>query len=617
MCMRRSIPVSLAGFWGLALLLSSCDALESMTDAAAPRIEASASIDTVWAQSVLPVRGRAADHVGVERVTFRVNDGSETDIAIDPGRYVEFSAKVPIPDEGLNQIVLTAYDARRNHGSDTVNVREDLSGPLVEFQMPDSILAFDTARVRAVVRDPSRVARVTLVYGPGTRDVDLPFDTAVSVNTQLMLVAGRHSLRIEAEDALGNTSGSGSVVLVSDQTGPLITLHAPMLTVADSARVLVTGLDYLDPYDRNVQGRIDRIVAVNADGDETSLWNGAAANVDLSALLPIPAGNADWTIAAYDQVGNRGVQSAATWPMTARNVVVGGAGGCILDPTAQALCWGSNTFGQLGTSGDYSPMPVAVTGGHVFHQVVAGELHECGLDTAGLAWCWGQNFWGQLGNDSASVSQATPIEVAGGHTFTALAAGTRNTCGLDDSGFACCWGPNEVGELGTGDTTPSREPVCNPDRSYRGIAVGNLGVCALGLDGNVYCWGSYPGSSSPNLTPVQVMSGGQATNVWIGSSQACAVDATHALWCWGEDIATGAAASQPAPVTEFGPVTQMLLWPGYACALGTDHVVRCRGSDAPAPTAVLQGMEFERIAGGYRICGIATTGSLYCWDRGT
>jgi alpha-tubulin suppressor-like RCC1 family protein len=64
---------------------------------------------------------------------------------------------------------------------------------------------------------------------------------------------------------------------------------------------------------------------------------------------------------------------------------------------------------------------------------------------------------GQVGNGvkpNPSNPQANnfvaPQAVAGGLTFTALAAGFNHTCGIGTDGFVYCWGTNAEGELGIG-----------------------------------------------------------------------------------------------------------------------------------------------------------------------
>src|SRR5699024_9330094 len=136
----------------------------------------------------------------------------------------------------------------------------------------------------------------------------------------------------------------------------------------------------------------------------------------------------------------------------------------------QALyCWGDNHFGQLGNgeSGGEQPSPVRIGSDHDWQQVAAGGYHACALTTAGQAYCWGRNGSGQLGigtkgNDSNS---SVPVAVAFDGAWQQISAADYHSCGIDSDARLLCWGPNDVGQLGTGGARASAEPVGIRDRS--------------------------------------------------------------------------------------------------------------------------------------------------------
>lgn len=134
---------------------------------------------------------------------------------------------------------------------------------------------------------------------------------------------------------------------------------------------------------------------------------------------------------------------------------------CGLTNTGAAFCWGENTFGALGNdSMSDSAVPVAVFGGLVFAQLVAGGFigHTCGLPANGIAHCWGENERGQLG-DGSHIDRLTPSPVAGGLSFTAVAAGFRHTCALATTDTPYCWGSGAAGQLGNDSMNSSAVPV--------------------------------------------------------------------------------------------------------------------------------------------------------------
>lgn len=129
--------------------------------------------------------------------------------------------------------------------------------------------------------------------------------------------------------------------------------------------------------------------------------------------------------------------------------------------------------------------------------VAAGSGHTCALDTTGAAYCWGRASSGELGTGVVDAFAPGPRRVSGGLTFTALAAGDRHTCGLTAEGAAYCWGENQTGQLGRGDTTSTTAPVrVAGGHHFTRITAGWLHNCALDEGGEAYCWGLHaPGAA--------------------------------------------------------------------------------------------------------------------------
>lgn len=189
---------------------------------------------------------------------------------------------------------------------------------------------------------------------------------------------------------------------------------------------------------------------------------------------------------------------------------------CALQADGAAYCWGRDSTGELGT-GNYfdTDMPSPVAGGLLFASISAGgdsiqqkpplpplrvESHTCAITTAGAAYCWGSNRSGQLGNGGIGDSSAVPVPVAGGLTFAKISAGSRHTCGLTTDGAVYCWGRNLDLQLGRGPFTGTGPDEGTPQQVTGGelpagvtlttISAGTRHSCAVGSDGNAYCWGS-------------------------------------------------------------------------------------------------------------------------------
>jgi alpha-tubulin suppressor-like RCC1 family protein len=121
-------------------------------------------------------------------------------------------------------------------------------------------------------------------------------------------------------------------------------------------------------------------------------------------------------------------------------------------------CWGENGFGQLGLGGYEDaphPSPVALAAAT---DVEGGAGHTCALTAGGAVWCFGDNTYGQLGAALDAPNAALPARVVtapGGAPLAgvvALSVGDFSSCALAGDGSVWCWGRNESGQLGTGDT---------------------------------------------------------------------------------------------------------------------------------------------------------------------
>jgi alpha-tubulin suppressor-like RCC1 family protein len=156
-------------------------------------------------------------------------------------------------------------------------------------------------------------------------------------------------------------------------------------------------------------------------------------------------------------------------------------------------CWGQNQFGKLGTGiADLTPHPnpERVLTDSVFSVVSAGASHTCALAPDGAAYCWGQNHESALGVGIPTVEVTTPRAVVGGHRFAILSAARRFTCAITEAGRLWCWGINDVGQLGLGDTMLRTEPtaVMEPPGEWTAVDGGGRHTCGL-IGQQAFCWG--------------------------------------------------------------------------------------------------------------------------------
>ncbi|HLF91447.1 MAG TPA: hypothetical protein VI451_21055 [Anaerolineales bacterium] len=125
-------------------------------------------------------------------------------------------------------------------------------------------------------------------------------------------------------------------------------------------------------------------------------------------------------------------------------------------------CWGLNASGQLGdgtTTDRISPVDVNGLKDESAIALVAGDTHTCALMFTGRVVCWGENTYGQLG-DGTTINSSLPVEVqslpAG---IVQLAAGSVFTCALTGDGKITCWGDGQDGRFGNGVTDSYLAPA--------------------------------------------------------------------------------------------------------------------------------------------------------------
>ena len=93
--------------------------------------------------------------------------------------------------------------------------------------------------------------------------------------------------------------------------------------------------------------------------------------------------------------------------------------------------------------------------------IAAGEQHSCALLDNASVKCWGHNAFGQLGignktnmgDNTGEMAVLPSINLGTGRTATAIAAGWHHSCALLDNASVKCWGRNNFGQLGIGNTT--------------------------------------------------------------------------------------------------------------------------------------------------------------------
>lgn len=232
---------------------------------------------------------------------------------------------------------------------------------------------------------------------------------------------------------------------------------------------------------------------------------------------------------------------------------------------------------------------------------------------------------------------------ANGGLTPEVVTGGSHTCALADNGLVSCWGSNEKGQLGTGDTSP--RPAPTPVAGLDGvttIGATENGTCAIKKDSTVWCWGANDFAqlgqgaqdSDPHPTPVTIA--GLEDVYWLigGANHMCAISWNNSMFCWGSNAdgqagtgALGGVVAAPAQVPGVTRVKAAAAGANFTCISSESTKVRCWGVNdkgqlgvAPGgptgtPTAVpgIDGV-YDLQAGAAHVCARSwSSTALICW----
>lgn len=316
---------------------------------------------------------------------------------------------------------------------------------------------------------------------------------------------------------------------------------------------------------------------------------------------------------------------------------------CALITGGSVVCWGSNTYGQLGDNSDANRLtPTNVVGlPDAIRAISAGTTHTCALTINSTAWCWGDNSNGELG-DGSTTRRTTPVLAVGLDSHVnAIVLGYEYTCAVVTNSTVKCWGYNSIGQLGDGTTNDSITPVAvvGLEGNIRSITANFYHVCAVTGNGNTKCWGANysgrlgDGTNIHRTTPVGVLGlTASIRAVSAGTTHTCAVTSDGALFCWGSNAFGQLGYGVPSHLTpQIVPglnsnARSLTAGSSHTCAL-TAKDVQCWGSNYNGmlgdgstisqmiPTTVqgLDGSVRSVAAGDDHTCAITGAGQVECW----
>lgn len=303
-------------------------------------------------------------------------------------------------------------------------------------------------------------------------------------------------------------------------------------------------------------------------------------------------------------------------------ISVGGSHACATLDNGTVRCWGQGDSGQLGLGNtnnvgdDEFPFDV-ITVNNLDDGVLgmaAGGSHSCALVGAGAVRCWGLNASGQLGyGNTTNLTVVLNVDLTLGALATLLVAGEDHNCALLDDGKVRCWGRNNRGQLGYGNTD-------------------NIGD------------DESPGSVVPvPITPQGIPDGTAITDIALGHSHSCVLYETGDLLCWGdnfygqlgqgdtETIGDTETLATLFPVDVGDDVDDIALGKQHTCAmmsgeikcwgrnlygqLGRGNIQHVGDDEVPADISpiVLGGTATALTAGDYHTCAIVDGHEVVCW----
>jgi hypothetical protein len=402
---------------------------------------------------------------------------------------------------------------------------------------------------------------------------------------------------------ISNTKGSATISVGYKAVQLVVT---PTTIAALAGDTLTITARALDSAANVVNGTVYRFSVSDAGSATITRTGNQTARVQFlrtgQVRIDVIAAGKTIPVTAVMQARDFVASVAVAAPTGALTMAAGDDATCGLLPLGRGYCFGRGTL--LGAARDTScfddrtssrlpctlvPLPIA--GKLTLTSISVGETVACGTASDGRAYCWGNQESGQLGNGNSSGGTSQAPSLVAGTPFSRVAAGGRHACGIfgGPPGLAYCWGNDSLSQLGNADALPlnSSTPVpVGGGYTFTQIAAGRNHTCALRTDGNAYCWGDNSrgqignGPTVPSDSPTQVE--GRYTQITAGAEHTCALNNTGNAFCWGANDSG---------------------------QLGLDNT-----DDALEPRAVAPALAFRSIsAGGATTCAVTMSGAVYCW----
>ena len=294
-----------------------------------------------------------------------------------------------------------------------------------------------------------------------------------------------------------------------------------------------------------------------------------------------------------DGLNQPGFQSGSIFTETTMSS--GGDHLCAILDDSSLQCWGENTFGQIGdgsTTDRLTMTEVGLDSARTAISVSSGKDHTCSILDNGELNCWGRNNYGQLG-DGNSAHSSVPVNVIITGVPVQISTGEWHNCAIMDDASLQCWGRNNHGQLGDGTTEDRSTPVTVPvGENVLAVSAGSGHTCAVTVSWALKCWGLNDhgqlglGSTSSSSNPSTVTVGGNTVAVSAGGSHTCALLDGNNMKCWGDnsngqlgDGGTNQQNDASSVVFSLNNAIAIDVGDRHTCAVDTTDSLHCWGGN--------------------------------------
>ena len=415
----------------------------------------------------------------------------------------------------------------------------------------------------------------------GDSDCSSAFGAAVSVSaatatiTPASMATGSHQLHVQHTDGDGRAGPCVGSVAYEFHRG------AKKIAAGRAHTCAILDDDSLKCWGENDSGQI-------GDGTTDDSHNPVAVGLGNQSAVAIGASGGHtcairgdnslvcWGNGGAGQLGSGNISNQNTptavnlgASKTAQAIGLGGQHSCAILNDNTLVCWGRAHGGRLGdgqsSTDRHSPVSINLGSNKLAKAIGIGGDHSCAIlddtndnNNDDTLVCWGHVSSGQVGDGQNTTNRSSPVSVNPGDTVKAVAGGDSHTCAILDDNTLKCWGWNNIGQVGNGNTTDQNSPQSvnlGNSRTATAVSGGKWHTCAIRDDGSVVCWGHAGngqlgiGSASTDTctyssvdfdckktpTVASLGAGRTATAITTGDNHTCAILDDNSLKCWGRN----------------------------------------------------------------------------------